>query len=352
MNTLVLGAAGFLGLNLVDQLREAGIDPLCARRRRTNVIPLRSRRARMVNVDLDEPASLAAAMEGIEVVFHVAGHYPRHSQDGLTALETGLRQLENVLDAAAASAQTGSGVKRLVYVSSTATVAPSPRGLSNEADTFLSSPGFGVYHDLKWLMEQRAASEQRLDVRIACPGACIGPWDLRLGTSALVVAAARHIDVSHPDGIVSVVDSQDAALGILRQGLNADAPRRVLLVGGNYRLQTLRVALAERYGGPPPAPPVGASEAIALADSEERRSIREGRRAELSREIVDLILHGVPIDGSLATRTLGVTYAPLAQTLDRFDDWARRMRIMPPRPEPTDTTFPDEPDPPTQETVA
>lgn len=77
MNTLVLGAAGFLGLNLVDELRAAGVDPLCARRARTNVIPLRSRRARMVNVDLDEPASLIAAMAQVDLVIHAAGHYDR-----------------------------------------------------------------------------------------------------------------------------------------------------------------------------------------------------------------------------------------------------------------------------------
>ncbi|MDP2311570.1 MAG: NAD-dependent epimerase/dehydratase family protein [Pseudomonadota bacterium] len=325
MNALVLGAGGFLGLNLVDEMRAEGLDPLCARRTRTNVIPLRSRRARMVHVDLDEPDSLVAAMAGVDVVFHAAGHYPRHSQDGFGAMEVGLRQLENVLDAAAAA-----DVRRLVYVSSTATVAASPRGLSDESDTFAGAPGLGVYHDLKWYMERRATRERRFEVRVACPGACVGPWDLRVGTSALVVAAAHNLDVPHPDGIVAVVDAADAARGILRLGTLADAPARVLLVGGNHRLHALRTALAERYGGPPPSPPIGAAEAIALADAEERRALREGGRGRLSREIVDLIVHGVPIDASLSARTLGLAYAPLADTLDRFDAWARRMRIIPP----------------------
>ncbi len=325
MNALVLGAAGFLGLNLVDALRDLGVDPLCARRRRTNVIPLRSRKARMVVADLDDPASIRAAMDGIDVVFHAAGHYPRHSQDALATFETGLRQLDNVLEAAAEA-----GVSRLVYVSSTATVAPSPKGLSDESDQFLTSPGFGVYHDLKWLMERRASAEDRFEIRVACPGACIGPWDLRVGTSALLVAAARHVDVPHPDGIVALVDGMDAARGIAAQGLAERAPDRVLYAGGNYRLHTLRTALALRYGGSLPAPPIGAAEAEARADTEERRALAERRRPELSREIVDLVVHGVPVDASLATRALGLQYTPLAQTLDRYDDWARRMRIIPP----------------------
>lgn len=325
MNVLLLGAAGFLGLNLFDQLRAAGIDPLCARRKKTNVIPLRSRRARLALVDLDEPESIRAAMEGVDVVFHAAGHYPRHSQDTKEALATGSRQLSNVLDACA-----DAGVGRLLYVSSTATVAPSPEGFSDESDTFVVAPGFGVYHDLKWEMERQARDERRFEVRIACPGACIGPWDLRVGTSALVVAAAGHLDVPHPDGIVSVVDAADAALGILRQGTAPAAPSRLLSVGGNYRLRTLRETLADRYGAAMPKPPIGAATALALADAEERHAIRTGQHAGLSREIVDLIAHGLPIDGSLATRALDVAYSPLAETLDRFDAWALRMRIITP----------------------
>lgn len=324
MTSLVLGAAGFLGINLIDAMHEAGIDPLCARRKRTNVIPLRSRRVRMVEADLDDAPSVERAMSGIDLVFHVAGHYPRHSQDGLVATATGLRQIQNVLDAAAAA-----GVRRLVYVSSTATVSASPNGLSDESEVYREAPGFGVYHDLKWRMEQRALAERRFEVRVACPGACIGPWDLRVGTSALVVAAARHLDIAHPDGIVAIVDAADAARGILQQGVLSDAPRRVLLAGGNHRLHALRVLLAERYGGQRPVAPLGALEAQRLADEDERRALRENRRGTMSREIVDLVVHGVPIDASLAPRALGVRWTPLSETLDRFDAWARRMQIIP-----------------------
>ena len=45
---------------------------------------------------------------------------------------------------------------------------------------------------------------------------------------------------------------------------------------------------------------------------------------------MDLIVHGLPIDASLATRALGITWSPLSTTLDRFDAWARQMRIIPP----------------------
>ena len=59
------------------------------------------------------------------------------------------------------------------------------------------------------------------------------------------------------------------------------------------------------------------------------RAAREGGRPALARELADLIIHGVPLDAGLARRELGLTFRPLSHTLDAFDDWARRVRILP-----------------------
>src|SRR5512140_575013 len=97
MNALVLGAGGFIGLNLVDALLASGEKPSCGRRRRSNVLALRERRVPLVQADLDTPAELFAAMQGKDVVFHAGAHYPRLSLDRERALDTGLRQLRNAV---------------------------------------------------------------------------------------------------------------------------------------------------------------------------------------------------------------------------------------------------------------
>lgn len=330
MNALVLGAAGFLGINLVDALLAAGVTPRCARRKRTNVLALRQRKTPMVHAELDSVDELRAAMEGIDTVFHLAGHYPRHSLDREGAMATGTSQLENVLEACARA-----GVKRLVYVSSTATVRPRLQhaGASTEADVFPEAPGFGTYHDLKWQMEARVSKESRFEVVTACPAACLGPWDLRVGTSAMLVALARGLDVPHPDGIVSWVDARDVALALVRLAQSEKPPRRVLLSAGSMRLQELLELAASRYGVKAP-PPMSDAQAIAFADAEERRALEQGGRAGLARELADLIIHGVTLDASLAREALGVTFRPLSETLAAFDEWARKVRILPsPQPQ-------------------
>jgi hypothetical protein len=41
------------------------------------------------------------------------------------------------------------------------------------------------------------------------------------------------------------------------------------------------------------------------------------------------VIRGVPIDADLARRSLGIVFRPLDETLDAFDDWARRMHLLP-----------------------
>jgi dihydroflavonol-4-reductase len=324
MTIAVLGAAGFLGLNLVDALQAHGETPRCVRRHRTNVLALRQRKVPMAHADLDDVEDLVLALSGANTVFHVAGHYPRHSLDPDVAVATGVRQMNNVLAAAAHA-----GVRRLIYVSSTATVAPAFGRPSTEHDVFPAAPVFGTYHALKWRMEQLALAERRLEVIVACPAACLGPWDLRVGTSALIVALARGMDPPHPDGWVSWVDARDVAQALVRLAAHPGPPRRVILSAGSTPLHPLLIALARRYGAPPPSAALSALEAIALADREEAQALRDGGRARLAREIVDLIVHGVDLDSTLARSALGVSFRPLDETLDAFDDWARRVGILP-----------------------
>jgi dihydroflavonol-4-reductase len=331
VKSLVLGAGGFLGINLVDALLVAGWDIRCGRRKRSNVLALRERKVLLVQADLDSPEELSGAMAGREIVFHLAGHYPRLSLDREAALRTGLGQIDRVLDAAAAA-----GVQRLVYVSSTATVAKARDGESGEAGpsderhVFPGMPGFGTYHDLKWAMEARALAERRLEVVVACPGGCLGPYDLRVGTSTLLVALARGMDPPHPDGWVSPVDARDVAQALVRLAAHPAPPRRVILAGPSMSLHALLSLVARRYGVREPSPTLLAEAARALADAEEERASREGGRPGLSREIVDLIVHGARIDAGLSKAALGLAYRPLDETLAAADDWNRRMRILPP----------------------
>jgi dihydroflavonol-4-reductase len=326
VDVLVLGAAGFLGLHVMHALKPT--HRVCgAHRRRTNTMLLRRAKVDRRYADLDEPESLVQAMCDQDVVVHAAGHYPRHSLDPATAMSTGVRQTQSVLDAAAQA-----GVGRLVYLSSTATVASNPYGPADERHVFAKTPGFGTYHDLKWAMEQLVLKETRFETIVLCPAACIGAFDLRVGTSALLVATARGMQPEHPDGLVHIVDARDVGQAVaLAVGARRPSPR-LLVSGGTYDLHALLVTVSDRYAVRAPKAALDAITAKRMADQSETLALEQGGRSTMVREIVDLVVHAIPLDASRICVELGQSYRPLTETLDTFDAFARRMRFIPPLP--------------------
>lgn len=316
MTVLVLGATGFLGGEIARRLVAEGVDTRCARRRRSNILGIR--RLPLVELDLDVPESLA--LGEYDVVVHAAGLYPRDALDPVGSMQRALAQTTALLAALRPD-------QRLIYISSTATVAPNPAGASTEAHVYACPPGFGLYHDLKWTMEARFAA--RPNTVVLCPSAVLGAGDWKVGTSALLVALARGLNPQHPDGIVSLVDVRDVATAVLRL-LHLPAAPRLLLSTESVPFHALMVRLARRYAVSAPPEPLPAAAAIAYADAEERLAAAEGRRARLSREIADLVIHGVALDARLAPATLGFAPTPIEDTLDSFDAWARRAGLVPP----------------------
>lgn len=319
---MVLGAGGFVGLNTVRAFLEAGVTPQCGRRPRGNVLGLRGLGVPLVATDFGNAEALTQSLQGVEVLVHAAAHYPRVSHHLEETLERGRRELRSVLNAAAHA-----GVRRLVFVSSTATVAPHPDRASTETDVHVQSPTWGTYHQLKWELEQLLALERRFEVLVVCPAACLGPYDWKVGTSALLLAMARGSPPPHPQGKISTVDVRDVAQALVRLSLELNVPKRLLLAANHHDAHSLFQHLAQRYGCSSIPQPLSAEAARTLADTQERAAEQSKGRAQLSRELVDLIIHGPTIDGSAAVRW-GLNYRPLSETLDAWDEWALRMGLI------------------------
>ncbi|MCU0561831.1 MAG: SDR family NAD(P)-dependent oxidoreductase [Desulfobacterales bacterium] len=125
-SALVTGGAGFIGSHLVDALAASGcrvtvLDDLSTGSRAN--LEAAAGRVRLVQADLRDPAALADAVAGCEVVFHLAAvvSVPRTIADPLGSAavnETGSLQL---LEAARAAR-----VRRVVFASSSAVYGDEP----------------------------------------------------------------------------------------------------------------------------------------------------------------------------------------------------------------------------------
>jgi nucleoside-diphosphate-sugar epimerase len=70
---LVTGASGFIGRQFVESLCKRGDEVACLVRPTSIIEPLQKRSARLVRGDVVEPSSLPAAVNDVDVVYHLAG---------------------------------------------------------------------------------------------------------------------------------------------------------------------------------------------------------------------------------------------------------------------------------------
>jgi dihydroflavonol-4-reductase len=168
---LVTGATGFIGENLVNALLRKGYSVTCLVRSTSDTRSLQKLPVRLVVGSLENPDPLRKEIQGLRVVFHIAGltKAPNREQFFRTN-QTGTLRLLEIL--------TGidSGSFRFVHVSSLAAAGPSEVGRSlTEKDD--SNP-------VSWYGESKLESEMEVlkyanafPVTILRPSAVYGPGD-------------------------------------------------------------------------------------------------------------------------------------------------------------------------------
>jgi dihydroflavonol-4-reductase len=323
---LVIGASGFVGLNVVDALLARGFAVRATRRRATATVFLRSRRVELFDASLEEPAKLRAAMAGCDAVMLTGAHYPRYSMDRDGSIRIAVGGTRNACEAAL-----DAGVARFVLTSSVGSLDPAPASRpADERDVARDMPRGSVYRAVKWAIEREVdrAVERGLRAVTLLPGGCIGPWDFRLGTGAVLVGVVRRAIPWWTDGLVNLVDVGDVARAHVA-ALDARPGDRFCVAGHDVRVATLLQTILARYGGALPPERLTHDDARRRADREEREAAVRRARVPVPRELVDLVATGQRVSSERARRELGIELTPLEAALDRAHDWFVRYRFLP-----------------------
>lgn len=120
MKALVTGANGFVGSHLVRHLLDRGDDVRAMVRATSNLALLDGVEPDWVHADITDPESLVAAVDGVDVVFHVAGAISALDQAGFDRVNRD--GTVHLIDACLAA---HSRPRRFVLVSSIAAAGPS-----------------------------------------------------------------------------------------------------------------------------------------------------------------------------------------------------------------------------------
>jgi len=168
---LVTGASGFIGTHLCDVLRGRGDEIVALVRHSSRIEQLAG--ARLARGDVGDPGSLATAMTGVDVVYHLAGCTATVNWNDFYRVNT----LGTYNVAAACAAQPNPPV--LVVVSSLAAAGPSwQHRLRTERDRPYQVSRYGRTKRWGELAAQDFAD--RVPTTVVRPPIVFGPWD-RMG---------------------------------------------------------------------------------------------------------------------------------------------------------------------------
>ena len=152
MLAFVTGATGFVGSHVARALAAQGADLRLLVRSSSDLSNIQELQAERVTGDLRDAASLKKAVAGCDVVFHVAADYRLWVRDPNQMYRSNVEGTRAILEAARES-----GVRRVVYTSSVATMGFTSNGhVADESSPVSLANMIGHYKRSKFMAEEVA----------------------------------------------------------------------------------------------------------------------------------------------------------------------------------------------------
>ncbi|WP_207842447.1 NAD-dependent epimerase/dehydratase family protein [Williamsia soli] len=317
MKVAVTGAAGFVGRNLVDQLVARGDTVVAIDRQHPSTASKPA--VTWVAADILDPAALASAFDGVDVVYHlVAVITLRHTDENAWRINT--EGVRNVAEAALTA-----GVRRMVHCSSIHSFDQYECGgtideLSGRSD----STTLPVYDRSKWAGEQELQKviAKGLDGVICNPTAVYGPVDHAPYSriNGMLRDSARGRVPALITGGFDLVDVRDVAAGLILAAEHGKTGENYLLTGEMTEMIEAFRMVAREAGrrGPAVAFPMRWVQAI-LPVAE---PICKIFKSDLVSKAALGALEAQPVvDGTKARRDLGFAPRPTTETMRDYVDF-------------------------------
>ena len=255
MKSLVLGATGQLGNNLVRALLANGDHVRVLVRPSSKLQTLIGLDLESVVGDLNDVESLARACNGVQIVYHCAGYYPSRTIPVRVATTQALKEIRNLIDAA-----TRASIDRLVYASTLTTIGfpKDSNVVANEDHPFASGYPDNPYLMSKAAMEREVmkAAKAGFPVVVVNPTVIFGPYDSKPTSGKQIVMIAKGLMPGYIDGLVNVIDVRDVAVGMIRAAERGRLGERYILGNWNTTQKALNSLIAKVAGVNGPLVPI------------------------------------------------------------------------------------------------
>jgi dihydroflavonol-4-reductase len=320
---LVTGASGFVGSAVAHALAARGARLRVLVRGSSPRANLADLNAEVVEGDVRDPASMTAALQGMRYFFHVAADYRLWARDPEEIVRNNLDGSRSAMEAALAT-----GVERVVYTSSVATLRLRPdRSPADETQPLSESEAVGAYKRSKVAAEAlvlRLVSERGLPAVIVNPSTPVGPRDVRpTPTGRILVEAATGRMPAFVDTGLNLVHVDDVAQGHLLALDRGRIGERYILGGQDIGLQQMLAEIARLAGRRPPAVKLPLAPLRPLAELAELMGRVTGREPFLTRDALKMARHHMYFTSRKAEAELGYAARPHQAAIKDALDWFR-----------------------------
>ncbi|MGD9850949.1 MAG: NAD-dependent epimerase/dehydratase family protein [Nitrospirales bacterium] len=328
MKSLVIGGTGQLGANLVRVLLEHGHTVRVLHRSFSRIFTLDGLSVEHVEGDLNDGISLRRACEGMQVVYHVAGYYPRTTIPVNEAKRQALKETHMLLEAIR-----NAGNERLVFASSLSTIGfpRQPGRLANETCSFSTRFTNNPYLMAKVAMEDRVlqAGKQGIPAVVIVPTEFFGAYDQRPTSGTQILMIAKGKMPFYVPGPVNVIDVRDVAVAMMRAAERGRIGERYLVGNWNTTQHELYDLIAEVSGVSPPQVPVPFSLARWAARVGEWIACARGWPPEFPLIFLEVMAHMQHYDCSKALRELEYPRSSISHALEDAVRWFRDHGYLP-----------------------
>lgn len=317
MTTLVTGATGLLGNNVVRLLLNAGEAVRVLVRENSDSRPLAGLDVEKVTGDVGDVDSVRRAITGVTQVVHSAGQV----HIGWSGLESQRAiNVQGTSNVALASREVSA---KMIHVSSVDALGIGSRELPADE----SSPREGKvpcsYVTTKREAEQVILEEIKLGLNgvVVNPGLMFGPWDWKPSSGRMMLEVTKQFTPLAPKGGGSVCDVRDVAAGILAALHRGVAGRNYILGGENITYFELWKRICEITGGTAPISQAGPMLCVLAGRSGDLIGKLTGREPDVNSAAVKMSNLFHYYNSSRAQQELGYAVRPLEKSLTDAWHW-------------------------------
>ncbi|HEX3397637.1 MAG TPA: hopanoid-associated sugar epimerase [Steroidobacteraceae bacterium] len=322
MKALVTGATGFVGAAVARRLLGNQWQVRVLARPGSDRRNVNSLDVEVIEGDLTDVKSLKEAARGCDALFHVAADYRLGARDPEQLYRANVEGTRNVLSAAHRS-----GVQRIVYTSSVATIGIPADGTPGDEQTPNSLENMiGHYKRSKYLAEEvvREAARDGISVVIVSPSTPVGPGDLKpTPTGQLILDAAAGRMPAYVDTGLNIVHVDDVAAGHLLAYERGKPGERYILGGEDMTLRSILGQIATLVGRKPPRVRLPYGVVLPIAYVAEGFARISGRSGRITLEGVRMSRKRMFFSSAKAARELGYTARPPVHAFEDAIRWFR-----------------------------